>query len=487
MSAGSISHQTMFGASATLFHCYNTLSLLMHPGTFAVPLAWNNATLQAIRSVKPDITVAARALAIVHTCMYDAWAAYDLYALGTYHGGTLRRPYIEHTQVNKEKAISYAAYRALIDLFPTQIGQFQTVLHDLGYDPQRTVTNTITPAGIGNRVAQAILALRHHDGSNQMGDMATGAYSDYTGYHPQNTPDQLHDPAVWQPLRLSTQSGTDIIQQFATPHWYRVQPFALTSASQHRPVGQLAVYPEKTYFRQANDILDYSARLTDHQKTMIEYWQNGPNQEQPAGHWCLIAQYLARRDSYNLDHTIKLFFLLANGLFDASIACWDCKRAFDSVQPRTAIRYIFQGHDVQAWGGPYQGTQLIKGDYWQPYQPVDVVTPPFPEFCSEHSTLSATAATLLNWFSGSDYFGGSYTQKVGTSHIEPKRVPTTNITLTWKTFSSAAEQAGLSRLYGGTNFPLSNQVGKELGNMVAAHIWQKCQFYITGHSQYIPH
>src|ERR1700757_3036213 len=76
-------------------------------------IEWNNAALQGVRDAKMGAPMAARALAIVHTCMYDAWAAYDEHAVGTQLRGALRRPADERTQVNKERAISYAAYRAL--------------------------------------------------------------------------------------------------------------------------------------------------------------------------------------------------------------------------------------------------------------------------------------------------------------------------------------------------------------------------------------
>ena len=78
-----------------------------------VPLQWNSAALQGIRDAKLGAPVVARALAIVHTCMYDAWAAYDERAVGTQLAGALRRPASERTLANKEQAISYAAYRPL--------------------------------------------------------------------------------------------------------------------------------------------------------------------------------------------------------------------------------------------------------------------------------------------------------------------------------------------------------------------------------------
>lgn len=99
-------------------------------------MQWNNAALQAVRDTHPGPPICACALAIVSTCMYDAWAAYDPLAVGTKLGGSLRRPAPERTAANKEKAISFAAYRALVDLFPQpdQVQKFTALMRQLGYD-----------------------------------------------------------------------------------------------------------------------------------------------------------------------------------------------------------------------------------------------------------------------------------------------------------------------------------------------------------------
>src|SRR2546421_9626346 len=111
---------------------------------------WNNAALQAIRNTHPGPPMVARALAILHTCIYDAWAAYDAVAVGTRLGGFLRRSEAERSPNNKEETISYAAYRALVDLFPTEAGLFNALMTKLGYDPTNTSTDVTTPAGVGN-------------------------------------------------------------------------------------------------------------------------------------------------------------------------------------------------------------------------------------------------------------------------------------------------------------------------------------------------
>src|SRR5205814_7986513 len=159
-----------------------------------VVLQWNEATLDAIRNTKSAPPIAARAFAITHTAMFDAWAAYDPVAKGTRLGSSLRRPEVERTAANKEEAMSFAAYRVLVDLFPTQTTVFDALMSSLGYDPSDTSVDTSSPSGIGNVCAQALLNYRHADGSNQLGDLHPGAYSDYTGYVPVNTVDTLNDP-----------------------------------------------------------------------------------------------------------------------------------------------------------------------------------------------------------------------------------------------------------------------------------------------------
>src|SRR5579872_5279319 len=96
-------------------------------------VSWNNTLLQSIRDTKPGPPMVARDIAIAHTAMFDAWAAYDAHADGTRLGGALRRPERERTLDNKQKAISFAAYRALLDLFPTEAAMFTAEMTSLGY------------------------------------------------------------------------------------------------------------------------------------------------------------------------------------------------------------------------------------------------------------------------------------------------------------------------------------------------------------------
>ncbi len=175
-----------------------------------------------------------------------------------------------------------------------------------------------------------------------------------------------------------------------------------------------------------------------------------------------------------------MFFVLTNAMFDASIACWEAKRFWTSVRPITSIHYLFAGQQIRAWGGPYQGTQTFDGKDWLPYQVETLVTPAFPEYVSDHSTFSRTAAETLTRFTGSPRFGASFTQRAHTSRIEPLTTPAQDVTLSWPTFGDAAEQAGLSRRYGGIHFLQGDLMGQAMGVQVAAQAWEKAQRYFRG-------
>lgn len=464
----------------------------------SVVLRWNAAALQGVRDSKLGPPMVARALAIVHTCIYDAWAAYDGHAIGTRLGSALRRSQREHTQANKEVAISFAAYRAAIDLFPVdKQSVFDPLMRSLGLDPNNTTTDATTPIGVGNVAAQAVLEFRHRDGANQLGDKPGGlagvAYSDYTAYAPVNAPMDtrvafdpatVHDPNEWQPLRYVDGTGALVTQPFVGAQWQRVIPFALSSAAQLRPLAGPARYGTALFHSQARALLQLSAGLTDEHKMIAEYWADGPHSELPPGHWDLFAQFVSRRDRHSerrngLDSDVKLFFALTNAIFDASICCWDNKRAFGSVRPITAIRYLFQGQRVWAWAGPLRGTQLIRGEDWFPYQASTFPTPPFPEYSSGHSTFSAAGAEILRLFTRSEKFGARVTFPAGSSKFEPGAVPASDLTLTWATFKDAADQAGMSRRYGGIHFGQGDLDGRTAGRLVAQQAWTKATRYFN--------
>jgi len=464
----------------------------------SVVLLWNEALLQGVRDSKLGPPMVARALAIAHTCIYDAWAAYDHKAVGTRLGRSLRRPSRERTLANRERAISFAAYRAAVDLLPGGISTvFDPLMRDLGYNGADLTTDPSTPAGVGNVAARAVLDFRHRDGANQLGDEPAGtpgvAYSDYTGYVPANDPmdirtpfdpASIHDVNAWQPLRYVDGSGTVVTPKFVGAQWQRVTTFAVTPGALRSSTGP-ARFGSAEFLAQAQALLDMSASLTDEQKMIAEYWADGPRSELPPGHWNLFAQFIARRDhhgdhAHELEQDVKLFFALTNAISDAGCCAWDNKRAFDSVRPITAIRTLFRGQSVRAWAGPYQGTKVIDGGAWFPYQPTTFPTPPFPEYSSGHSNFSAAGAEILKLFTRSDRFDGSTVLRAGSSRVEPEAVPLHDVTLSWATFSDAAKQAGISRRYGGIHFEQGDLDARATGRIAARMVWEKARAYWEG-------
>ena len=449
-----------------------------------VVLSWGEQTLATVRATKATPPVVARALAVVHTAMYDAWAAYDAKALGTRTGGSLRRPASEHTANYKSMAMSYAAYRVLLDLFPSRAGDISGFMTALGYDAADTSTDPATPQGIGNLVAAAVLEFRHADGSNQLGNLNGGApYSDWTGYQPVNSWNRVNDVYRWQPLCVptpprGTTSCAGTVQTFTTPHWGRVTPFALTRPDQFGP----PPLARSELPAEAKELVDIQDGLEDDDKTIVSYWADGPGSETPAGHWAMIAAAASRAAGTNLDGNVKLFFALTNGLLDSSIATWNAKRVRDSVRPITYIRWLYAGKNIKGWAGPGKGIVSMDGSNWIPYQAPGSVTPPFAEYTSGHSGFSGASAQVFHRFAGTDAFRAalSVTVPAGSSTIEPKLVPRYDTTLVFKSFLDAAESAGKSRLYGGIHFEQADDNGRALGLQVGEAVWARALTYFNG-------
>jgi len=429
---------------------------------------------------------------VVHTAIYDAWAAYDPVAVDTRQrlraNPDLRQPTGERTQANKDKAVSFAAYAALVDLFPARAAIFEQRMHDLDYATDGS--DTSPAAAVGTMAAQAVLDFRHGDGSNQL-----NGYADTSGYQPVNTWDRILDADRWQPLCVPTPppGATECsgrVQLFLTPHWRTVAPFALTSASQLRGPGPDIFLtadgkPNGKYQDEVDKLTQHSKQLDDTRKVMAEYWADGPRSEFPPGHWNLFAQYVSRRDANSIDKDARMYFALNNALLDASITAWDGKRNWDSVRPITAVRYLYRGKIIQAWGGPYKGPSYIKGEDWIPYRPPNEVSPPFGEYASGHSTFSMAAAEALTGFTGRGNFELKVTIPADSSQVEPRTathpgVPAKPITLSWTNFRYAAEQAGLSRQYGGVHFEHGDKDAREAGSRVGKNAWAKALTYFNG-------
>ncbi len=477
-------------------------------------LKWDERLLESIRANPKGTgpTISARAIGVLHTATYDAWAAYDPVAVDTRQrlrtDLSLRRPAGEQTLTNKNEAISYAAYRVLVDLFPSRASIFSDYMQtSLGYDPNDPATsNLATPQGIGTSAADAVLAYRHSDGANQLGDDPNGTlgvpYSDTTHYQPVNTWDTVNDPWRFQPLCVLTQTGVDnhmptepadgncaapnyTIQNALSPQWGNIKSFALDPNTKYPSQFQLPGPPrlaDGSYDpKDIDDELSVSSNLTDTQKAKADYWADGPHSEFPPGHMAVFAQALSRMRKNTLDQDVKMFFALGNALMDASISSWAAKYQYDYIRPVCGIRIRYKDKLITSWLGPGKGYGKVLGQHWQPYQEPTVVTPPFPEYVSGHSTFSGAGAVVIAYAFGSNgALNAKVTIPAGSSKIEPGITPAKNVVLYWKTLDDASDEAGWSRRWGGIHYETGDMHGRGLGKTIGYNAWTKALTYFNG-------
>ena len=517
-----------------------TLVLGAAAPAFAAPsnnivIRWNDAMLDAVAKNPPSPTATCWRMYMTSASMYEAWAAYDEVAVGVVFGDALRRPASQRTLENKREAVSQAAYYALSRLYPNQEPDFRALLEELGYrvTKNRGLGN---PSGLGHRAAEGVFLDRADDGSNAANgfvQMITERYPEL--YEPVNSADPTapnapggasFDPNRWQPLRVpngtlvdehgipifdNDDPSTYVDQKFLTPHWGGVRPFAMLDGAQFRPVAPPQFGSQEPYtdalgvtttsdeacHLQFDEVLTYSANLTDRHKIIAEFWADGPRTWTPPGHWNQIAYGISIRDGHTLDDDIKMFFALNGALLDASIACWECKRHYDLIRPVSALRHHHFDEMILAWAGPNMGTQEILGQNWQPYQAITFVTPAFAEYVSGHSTFSRSAREVLLLYSGTDamydgvtllgddydldgvedYFG-QHIALPGSMQFEDG--PAETVTLRWETMLEASNEAGISRLYGGIHIQDGNLRGQEIGSQVGPLAYAKAQSYWTG-------
>lgn len=572
---------------------------------WSVARQWNEATLDAIRRDLPAPTVHARNLFHVSAAMWDAWAVYDPDARGYF---VEEKHLAADVDAARREAISYAAYRVLESRYLTSVGasdsipQFDELMESLCLPVEVTTTQGDSPAAVGNRIADVVLAAGRGDGS-----LEESGYED-PEYQPVNPPLEvsvpgavMDDPNRWQPLEIEQMiSQNDIpvaddVQEFIGPHWGFVTGFALPPAGEHGmpfdpgPPPLLGDAATDQEFKDAAvEVIRYSSLLdpadgvevdispgslgnnplgtydgtghpvnpatgdpyapnpvsrADFGRVVAEYWADGPNSETPPGHW----NSLANTVSDNLDPElriggtgpvvdrlewdVKLYLALNGATHDAAIAAWGAKGHYDYVRPISMIRYMgglgqssdpdqpsyhpdglplvpdlvevvtpetaapggrhehLAGHEgeiaIRSWVGrpddPETGTGgvgWIRAVEWIPYQMPTFVTPSFAGYVSGHSTFSRAAAEVLTGITGSEYFpGGLGEWRVPAGSLEFEAGPAADVVLQWASYYDAADQAGISRLYGGIHVRADDLEGRVIGAACGRGAWEKAQTF----------
>lgn len=235
----------------------------------------------------------------------------------------------------------------------------------------------------------------------------------------------------------------------------------------------------------------------------------------------------------DLEWDVKVYFTLNAALHDAACAAWSLKRYYDGGRPIEWIRYMGQRGEntdtnsfsystnglplvpglielvtsataapggrhqglppglvaIYAWPGQppnpatqYSGAKWMLPSYWYPYQKSTFVTPAFPGYISGHSTFSRSAAEVLAAVTGSPYFPGglgTYTTPSNT-FLSFEKGPTQTVQLQWGTYYDAADQAGLSRLWGGIHVSVDDLTGRRTGAQCGLGAWALASRYFDG-------
>ena len=282
----------------------------------------------------------------------------------------------------------------------------------------------------------------------------------------------------------------------------------------------------------------------DFGRVLAEFWADGPDSETPPGHWNTLANKLHEHPDFSprfggtgpeldpLEWDVKVYLALNGALHDAAIVAWGCKRVYDYVRPISSIRYMGgRGQSTDPNGASYhpEGLPLVPGlievvtpesaapgqrhahlsaqvgavtirawsageneqpggvdwimaEDWMPYQRDTFVTPAFPGYVSGHSTFSRAGAEVLSRMTGSTYFPGG----IGTftahqnAYLKFEEGPTSDVVLQWATYYDAADQAGISRIYGGIHVPADDGPGRVMGAITGILAWDLATRYFDG-------
>lgn len=247
-------------------------------------------------------------------------------------------------------------------------------------------------------------------------------------------------PGSWEP---TPPAYADAIE----PNWGTIRPLVLDSAGQFA-VAAMPVFSESKnspFRRELDEVFSISKNLTEEQKRVAWFWDDNAfvvdvqghsmsasKKLTPGGHWLMIAQRFCREQNLSAAKSAEVCFLTSAALFDGFIACWKTKFETDRIRPETVIQ-----------------KDLDKN--WQPY----LQTPPFPEYPSGHSTISAASAEVLSAF-----FGDATAFTDSTEYVFGHGIGQ------FPSFRAAAAEASVSRVFGGIHFRSGCDAGADLGKKV---------------------
>lgn len=235
----------------------------------------------------------------------------------------------------------------------------------------------------------------------------------------------------------------------ATPQLGNTRPFVLESPEQFRGPPPPSV-ESKEYADDLNKVAELGARdnstRTEEENLSVPFWSDGLGTSGPAGHWNMIAQRLVRDRHLSTVDSARLFALLNFAAADAFIAAWDTKFFYNTARPETAIREL--DHKVN----PY----IQQRADWIP----NMASLPFPSYPSAHMTFTSAATRVLALYFGSDEVAFS---------TDSDGLP--GAVRSYKKLSAAADEVGMSRIYGGIHTMFDVKAGKEVGAKIGDWVY----------------
>ncbi len=278
------------------------------------------------------------------------------------------------------------------------------------------------------------------------------AYAKEDGYRTiSNYP--RYDPEVGEGFWYPTPPG---FFGAVEPHFNKVRPMFMDSASQFKPLppAQFSLNKNSTFFKLMKEVYEEGLNASVVHKEIASFWDCNPfaledkghlmvgmKKISPGGHWMGITGIAAKKKNLTFSESLKLHTMISLGLFESFISCWDEKYRSNRIRPETAIR------------------KYIDPD-WMPL----LQTPPFPEYPSGHSTVSAASSIILKHYLGENF---SYIDSVEVKYGLPAK--------SFSSFSEAANEAAISRFYGGIHFKDANEAGISQGTKIARFILSRME------------
>ena len=257
----------------------------------------------------------------------------------------------------------------------------------------------------------------------------------------------LSDAETWKPTPPAYMDAVE-------PHWNKIRPFAIDSASQFMPARPTPFSVSKTsqFYKEANEVYQIGLNLSTEQRMIASFWDCNPfvmnvkghvmfatKKISPGGHWMNITRVVSTGSKSDFAHVAEAYARVSISLADAFISCWDEKYRSKLIRPETFInQYIDEN--------------------WVPL----LQTPPFPEYTSGHSVISNSAAVALTDLYGDNF---AFNDSTEVEYGMPARKFTS--------FHQAAEEATISRVYGGIHYMPACQVGSLQGKALGSYIRDK--------------